>query len=294
MSSKKSSKTSGTGGTAVAALAAALIAAAAFGPNLLASHSWGNYHWERSANPVQLTLGDNFKTADWDSAYVTAVDDWNLSSVLELTMVSGGTNPKKCRPANGKIEVCADRYGNTGWLGLAGISVSGDHIIKAYAKMNDTYFNTPTYDTVEWRALVMCQEIGHAFGLGHQDEDFGNPNLGTCMDYTNDPTPNQHPNQHDYDQLEAMYAHLDSGGNEGGDEPSCPPNSNSPKCRNRQSPPPAFDMELPDVAQWGRLMATSSDGGQSIFMQDFGNGYRVYTHVTWTLDVAEGLRGGRR
>ncbi len=33
----------------------------------------------------------------------------------------------------------------------------------------------------------MCQEIGHDFGLDHQDENFNNPNLGTCMDYTNDP-----------------------------------------------------------------------------------------------------------
>ncbi len=47
----------------------------------------------------------------------------------------------------------------------------------------------------------MCQEVGHTLGLDHQDEVFDNPNLETCMDYTNDPSTNQHPNAHDYDQL---------------------------------------------------------------------------------------------
>jgi hypothetical protein len=47
-------------------------------------------------------------------------------------------------------------------------------------------------------------------GLDHQDEDFDNANLGTCTDYTNDPTTNQHPTAHDYEKLEIIYAHLDS------------------------------------------------------------------------------------
>ena len=50
--------------------------------------------------------------------------------------------------------------------------------------------------------MVMCQEVGHDFGLDHQDENFNNPNLGTCMDYTNDPSTNQHPNAHDYEELD--------------------------------------------------------------------------------------------
>jgi hypothetical protein len=40
--------------------------------------------------------------------------------------------------------------------------------------VNDTYFNTPKYDTSAWRNLVMCQEVGHTLGLDHQDEDFDN------------------------------------------------------------------------------------------------------------------------
>jgi hypothetical protein len=30
------------------------------------------------------------------------------------------------------------------------------------------------------------------------------------MDYTNNPETNQHPNQHDYDELTLIYSHLDT------------------------------------------------------------------------------------
>jgi hypothetical protein len=109
--------------------------------------------------------------------------------------------------------VCNRTYGNNGWLGLATIwTVSGTtHIAQATTKLNDTYFNSPPYNTSAWRALVACQEIGHDFGLDHQDENFNNANLGTCMDYTNNPSSNQHPNQGDYDQLECIYDPADRG-----------------------------------------------------------------------------------
>jgi hypothetical protein len=72
--------------------------------------------------------------------------------------------------------------------------------------MNDTYFNQAPYNTPEERNHVMCQEVGHTFGLGHQDES--GADLGTCMDYSQS-LNSQHPNQHDYEQLEIIYAHLD-------------------------------------------------------------------------------------
>jgi hypothetical protein len=53
----------------------------------------------------------------------------------------------------------------------------------------------------------MCQEVGHDFGLGHTSEDGSTQN--TCMDYSNSPTSIS-PNAHDYEQLEIIYAHLDS------------------------------------------------------------------------------------
>jgi hypothetical protein len=151
--------------------------------------------------------------------------------------VAGGTDPSTCSPTSGRIEVCNAAYGNTGWLGLARIWVLRNHITQAITQVNDTYHDSPPYNKSEWRQLVMCQEVGHDFGLDHQDENFSNGNLGTCMDYTNDPDgppSNEHPNQHDYDQLVDIYEHLDgSGGGGGGGPPNCPGNS----CKNRQPPP---------------------------------------------------------
>ncbi|MEK7215504.1 MAG: hypothetical protein AAB289_07915, partial [Chloroflexota bacterium] len=50
-------------------------------PRAEADHSWGNYHWARTANPFTLTLGDNVSSA-WDSYLATASTDWSLSVVL--------------------------------------------------------------------------------------------------------------------------------------------------------------------------------------------------------------------
>lgn len=57
----------------------------------------------------------------------------------------------------------------------------------------------------------MCRQLCHDFGLDHQDEAFDDPNLCTCMDCANDPSTNQHPDHRDFDQLEAVYSHLERG-----------------------------------------------------------------------------------
>ncbi len=175
-----------------------------------AEHTWSNYHWERSSNPLTLSLGDNL-SGSWGGHFDVAISDWNQSNVLQISKRAGtAKNVKRCSPRSGEVEVCNDTYGQNGWLGIAGISVSGSHITSGYVKLNDTYFNSPTYNTGPWRQSVMCQELGHIWGLGHNDEDFSTTN-GTCMDYSNDPVPNQHPDQHDYETLQAIYGHLDGG-----------------------------------------------------------------------------------
>ena len=244
---------------------------------LSASHSWGNYHWARTSNPFTLKVGDNVD-ANWDSYLDDAITDWTGSSVLNLTEVAGGSNPRNCRPTSGRIEVCNSRYGNNGWLGIAQIWASGSHITQAVTKVNDTYFNTPTYDTPAWRRLVMCQEVGHDFGLDHQDETFNNPNLGTCMDYTNDPDggpggasptdpSNEHPNQHDYRQLETIYAHLDNTTTVG-------------QTANQGAPGLGLGNQL-DRGQFGQLIRSTNGGRTQLFVLDLGHGERVFTHVIW-------------
>ena len=176
-----------------------------------ASHSWGSYHWGRTANPFTVRYGDNVDSR-WDAHLRAAATDWSTSTVLDMSVVTGAaSNIKRCNAPQGRVEVCNAKYGFNGWLGIAGISLSGGHIVSGYTKLNDSYFDTATYNTPDWRRFVTCQEIGHNVGLGHQDENFNNANLGSCMDYTNNPATNTRPNAHDYNQLVTIYGgHTDS------------------------------------------------------------------------------------
>lgn len=170
-----------------------------------ASHSWGTYHW----NTGNITTGDS-TTAQWRSYLNTSRDDWNLSPKINLIVEPGLNTPgsKTCNAYANRVETCTADFGNNGWLGIARIWLdSTSHIYAGAVLMNDYYFNRPDYNTTAWKNLVMCQEVGHVLGLDHVDENFDNAPSGTCMDYSSDPEPNQHPNQHDYDQLMEIYDH---------------------------------------------------------------------------------------
>ena len=252
--------------------AAVVLSAGALATIAYANHSWGGYHWARTANPFTLKLGDNV-SAIWDSHLAGSSSDWSASLPLNTAVVAGGS--KSCRPTKGRVEVCNKTYGNTGWLGIASVWVSSSHITQGTVKVNDTYFNTPTYNTPAWRQFVMCQEVGHTFGLDHQDEIFNNPNLGTCMDYTNDPSgtlsgqsDNQHPNAHDYAQLETIYEHLDA----------------LSTIFSRKSSAPASignDIDTSNPSEWGRVVRTSPDGRSSLHERNLGKGNKVFTFVIW-------------
>ena len=246
------------------AATAALASLALPGP-ADATHSWGGYHWARTSNPFTLKLGDNVDSR-WDAYLATTSTDWTASTVLDTTIVAGQTRPRTCKATAGRVEVCNASYGSTGWLGIASISITGGtHITQGTVKLNDTYFDTAKYNTPAWRNMVSCQEVGHTFGLDHQDEAFDNPNLGTCMDYTNDPSTNQHPNQHDYDMLESIYNHTDSTttvGRSAGGTGSVKTAGKTPR-------------------SWGRLVDGSRASGASTYVRNFGNGKLTVIHVLW-------------
>lgn len=253
----------------LALAAAGLVAAgtAVAGP-AEATHAWGSYHWARTSNPFTLKVGDNVN-ANWDAYLREASTDWSRSAVLDTTVVSGtAANLKRCTAPAGRVEVCNDRYGNNGWLGIAGISVSGGHITQGYVKLNDTYFNTTRYNTPAYRRFVMCQEIGHTLGLGHVNETFDTANTGSCMDYTSDPDgppSNEHPDGHDYDMLASIYAHTDGTTTVGastGQQAAAAGAANS-------------------QADWGRAVRHAGDGRPILFEQDLGHGRRIFTFVIW-------------
>ena len=113
----------------------------------------------------------------------------------------------------------------------------------------------------------MCQEVGHTLGLDHQDEDFDNRNLGTCMDYTSDPTTNQHPNQHDYEQLEIIYSHVEATTTVGTASAAS------------KAPAAASQANLNSRAEWGRKIRESRNGKLEVWVHGFGNGNKVFTFV---------------
>ena len=245
-----------------------------------ADNAWGNYHWARVANPLTLSLGDNV-SGNWDQALAVANSDWNQSDVLNNSVDEGRTSPRKCSPRDGFAEISNAKYCFNGWLGVAGIWASGGHITKGYVKVNDSYFNLSTYNTPAWRQVVMCQEVGHVFGLEHQDEDFDNPNLGTCMDYTSSPESNQHPNAHDYQQLEAIYSHLDSF-NSWAPAPSGD-DSGGGKGNGKGGGGKGKKGEAPGqtIREWGKAISTDGKGRPDLFELDLGQGNKVFTHVFW-------------
>ncbi len=270
------------------ALLLALVALVVTSMPAGADHSWGSYHWARVANPFTLGLGDNVSTT-WDSylAKASGADtnnwaDWSDSSVLDTEIVPGLTNPNRCGATSGRVEVCSAKYGRNGWLGIATIWVSGGHIVQGTAKLNDTYFNMPSYNTPAWRQSVMCQEIGHTFGLDHQDENFNNANLGSCMDYTSDPDgdlsasppspSNEYPNAHDYEQLDGsddvvgIYSHLDATSTVG-------------STTSGDSAAPGHRPE-----DWGRVVKRYADGKPAVYEKDLGAGRKMFTFVIWARE----------
>jgi hypothetical protein len=122
---------------------------------------------------------------------------------------------------------------------------------------------------------VACQELGHNVGLDHQDEDFDNTSLESCMDYQDPPFPS--PNPHDFEQLETIYAHLDSydsytGGGDGGDGGTC-------------NAPPGKGCNRADVGQstpengWG--ISLGRRGAREKFIRIDADGTRHITFVRW-------------
>ena len=257
------------------AVAAGVAVVAAAGSSVFASHSWGNYHWARTANPFTLKVGNNVTSA-WTSEFNTAISDWNQSAELGLSPVAGSAR-RNCKMVAGTVQVCNRTYGNNGWLGLASINITGGvHITQGVAKMNDTYFNTPTYNNPNEKLHVMCQEIGHTFGLGHTSEDGSSQN--TCMDYFSNTGANAgstlstRPNAHDYEQLSSIYAHLDSFNTS---------SSATAAARAGQS-----DV-TEDPSSWGELMRQSDNGRSSTYERINGDGSKTMTEVYWTIETAD-------
>ena len=243
------------------ALLGSLVILVAVPSTVDASHSWNGYHWARTSDPFTVRVIDSM-TSNWDDNLATAMSDWGASSVLNLTKEAGNDSSstrKRCRAVSGKVHACNANYGNNGWLGLAQIWVSGKHITQAITKLNDSYLASSSYTETN-RQQVICQEIGHDWGLDHQDES--GADLNTCMDYSSK-LDNPHPNAHDYDELQTIYAHLDS------------------SSTIAQLSANFANADLRTRSQWGAQVSRARNGRSAVFVRDFGDGRAILTHVMW-------------
>lgn len=272
-----------------AALASAAVASLLAAGPAFATHSWAGMHWARSTT-LTIRLGDNLTTA-WDPYLRSASVDWTKSVPIDTLVQLGSRSPYSCSPTYGRVEVCNYRYGTNGWLGIASVWTQYGHIVQGTVRLNDTYFVSASYNTPAWRRFVMCQEIGHTFGLDHQDENHSNVNLGSCMDYTNDPTgtkgtngtkSNEHPNAHDYDQLNSIYAHRENwqlsstrasvgatlGEAFGGRG-------------NAQGAAALAEAGPTDFRSLGRIVAVDKKGRGRVFLRSLGGGAELTSFVLW-------------
>jgi hypothetical protein len=233
------------------------------------------YHWGRPGSVFTLQVGDNLTDtpySPWKARLAESVGDWTAFSDIEFSIVAGKTDAKSCKPFPGTLQVCNYTYGGKGWIGLAQIWISGNHITQGTAKLNDTHFNKAPYRSSKaWQLLVMCQEIAHVFGLDHHNVAYTAPNTGSCMDYTNDPDgggaygpSNEHPNGHDTELLTAMYSHTDS---------------ESTVAEITASAPAAGSEVADDPSNWGRVKERDEKGRPVHYEKDLGGGQKVLTFV---------------
>jgi hypothetical protein len=212
----------------------------------LASNTWGGYHWaddsgDHDNSDISLALVNHL--SEYNAQYGPVLDDWDQvanggKGPLLLTSISKTARPSACDGVAtdaagiaiaGAIHVCNGPYTQNGWLGLARIWVdSNGHIEAGVVLMNDSYLLQPesVYNNpVAWQH-VLCQEIGHTFGLDHQKS----PKKQSCMndrwgltnaDFTG-------PNQHDFNTLNEIYGTVSGDTEDGGNSKPC--NPKSPKC----------------------------------------------------------------
>ena len=258
-----------------------LLAFTTFPSLTYASHSWGGYHWARTADPFTLKLGNNLTTA-WASQLGLTSEDWNSPAPLWPTtplltsVVRGSSFQKRCAGVAGTVQVCNYAYGKNGWLGLATIYITGaTHITQGTAKMNDTYFNTSTYNNPNEKLHVMCQEVAHTFGLDHQSTNGSSQD--SCMDYFSNTGTNASstlstaPNAHDFEELNIIYgSHLDS----------------TTTVAAMTALAASASEVTNDPNSWGQLRSQSANGRSSTYERFHADGSQTITHVYWTIEAA--------
>lgn len=255
-------------------------------------HQWSNFRWpetRRLNGEISVSIGNclpGSSSVPWNEHFATVMESW--STLLQRVSGFKITIAQECD--NADVQVYADNYGATGWLGIARVWVLRDgSIIRGENELNEFY----TLNAIAYRH-VFCQEVGHTFGLGHQSER-GSVDTDSCMDYSWG-LQNAHPNDHDAEQLISMYNEaaapprlrrrrrrrggrlLDEEQHGGGDDESDEDDESDVGALRLE--PATRAAVLGDVLE--------EDESHTLYQKTYANGERVFTDVL----KAQG-RGGR-
>lgn len=200
-------------GVPLLALSLAAIAGASPAGATLLPQSWNGYHWAHTGN-LAIMIGKNTSSV-WAPYLSAAEAKWSSDKYIDYVPIAGMTKASTCAPVFGTVQVCSGNYGATGWLGYTQVWTSGTQINQATIRLNDYYFSQAKYNTAAFRQQVACQEMGNALGLDDVNRVYTNLNVGSCMDYTNDPSGTKGTNgtlknttasATDFSRLDAIYA----------------------------------------------------------------------------------------
>ncbi|WP_406304496.1 hypothetical protein OHA61_22185 [Streptomyces sp. NBC_00885] len=168
---------------------------------------WDRYWQKTGPGPIEVPVIDS-TSPKWKPHLQGAVEKWNENPDIKAKIVPGENDletRQKCERIKGAVHVCDDDLGDDGNRGGAAFedAPNGTPIESVELKLNNFYLDN---EPEEVKQHDVCHEIGHSLGLGHQYA------AGTCMNDKaagSDPVPEEpwqpQPNEHDFEQLKAMY-----------------------------------------------------------------------------------------
>ncbi|WP_405594478.1 M43 family zinc metalloprotease [Streptomyces sp. NBC_01410] len=168
---------------------------------------WDRYWQKTGPGPIEVPVIDS-TSPKWKPHLQGAVEKWNENPDIKAKIVPGENDletRQKCERIKGAVHVCDDDLGDDGNRGGAAFedARNGTPIESVELKLNNFYLDN---EPEEVKQHDVCHEIGHSLGLGHQYA------AGTCMNdkaADSDPVPEEpwqpQPNEHDFEQLKAMY-----------------------------------------------------------------------------------------
>lgn len=171
-----------------------------FGAGVLsAAHRWGC--WKYADHIIYWYNGGTGEYYDiYNEEALTDADSWHNYTNIDLVPVGSPGTTDHINAYNGY-------YGYTGWLGIAEIVGSSGCIVQnGRARLNQTYLDDGSYTRTN-KSHVACQEVGHLFGLHHN-----NNSNASCMNDWILSAPQ--PDAHDRELINSIYP-VSGGGSAG-------------------------------------------------------------------------------